>query len=186
MAVNEAEILSGLNIGVDRPDPVGDAVVIAIQSVTKAAVQRARDLLLKKGTGSLAQSIIALPVRQNGDVYEFQIVADDYALYVDKGVDGISQSHGSPYKFVHPRPGRAHADAIRRWIPAAGIKANAGQSYESLSWAIATAIKQKGLKPYPFISKSFGDPYEKEMAEALEIAIGRAVEIKMNPLEKKK
>jgi hypothetical protein len=73
-------------------------------------------------------------------------------------------------------------EAIRRWIPAAGIKANEGQSYESLSWAIATAIKQKGLKPYPFISKSFGGGFEEDMAKALEVAIGRAVEIKFAPL----
>lgn len=183
MPVNEADILSQLNIGVERPDPVGDAVVIAIQSVTKGAVERARELLLKKGSGSLAQSIIAMPVEQSGDVYEFQVIADDYALFVDKGVDGTEVTHGSPYRFKHPNASRAHADAIRKWIPNVGIYAKEGQTYEQASWAIATSIKHKGLKPYPFIERSFGQIYEQEMAEALELAIGRAVEIKLNPLQ---
>lgn len=189
MAINEADILSQLDLGIARPDPIGDAVIIAIQSSSQAAINIAREILLKKGTGSLAQSIAILPIQREGDKYLFEIRADDYANFVDKGVNGLSQGWGSPYSFRSPKPSRSHVSAILRWIPSAGLTLNAShpqtKTYEQLAWAVASSIKQKGIKPTPFIDKAFGTQYEENLSDSLSVALGRAVEIKFHMIAKK-
>lgn len=189
MPVNEANILASLNLGVSRPNPVGDAVVIAIQSASESAIKIAREILLKKGTGSLAQSVAILPIEKTGGKYSFEIECDDYGEYVDKGVNGTVQQWGAPYSFKHEKPSRKHSAAILKWIPSAGLMLSPQhpqtKTYEQMSWAVATSVKKKGIKPTPFINKAFGMEYEQSLSDALSIAIGRAVEIKFAQIEKK-
>lgn len=178
-----------LDIGVSRPNPVGDAVVIAIQSASKSAIDVAREILLKKGSGTLAQSITILPVELKGNTYTFQIEGAGYADFVDKGVDGTKVSYGSPYKFKSSRPSRSHAEAILKWIPVAGLMLSPAhpqiKTYKQMSWAIATAVKKHGIKPTPFMDNAFGPEYEQSLSDALTIALGRAVEIKFNQIADK-
>lgn len=181
MAVNEADILNKLNIGVSRPDPVGDAVVIAIQSTNAEAIKKARSILMKKGSGTLAQGVHALPIVHSGTSYSFEIHAPDYADFVDKGVNGVEQTRGSIYSFKSSHPSKKHVAAIMQWIPVAGLTLRDGHPkkdpYKAMAYAVATSVKQKGLKATPFMEHSFGKDYQIDMAFALKVAMGRAVQM---------
>lgn len=185
MPINEAEILSQLDaegLGTKTVKVVNDAVVLAIQAASESAIKEARELLINKGTGTLAQSIALMPTEKKGDAYEFEIVGEDYYQFVDKGVDGTEQSHGSPYKFKSQHPSKAHVRAIKEWIPAAGLKLDTTahpsiKTYDQLSWAVATGVKKHGIKPTNFIDKSFGAEWQKEFANAVSAALGKAVSI---------
>src|SRR5215208_2866574 len=94
----ETDILRSLGLGIEKKkDPVKDAAYIAITSWSKGAIQMVQKILLNKGTGSLGQSVVPLPIRQEGNVYVIEVQADAYADFVDQGVNGLEQSFNSPY-----------------------------------------------------------------------------------------
>lgn len=71
MAVNEADILNQLNLGITK-DPITDAVLIALESVNEDAIKLARELIAsqsKSQSGTSAQSIIAMPISKNGSSF---------------------------------------------------------------------------------------------------------------------
>lgn len=179
MAINEADILSQMDIGVKR-DPVNNAVVIAINTVTREHADLARKLILeqsKSKSGTTAQSIGVMPVQTTAYGFTIEVVADEAAEFIDKGVNGIERGWNSPYTFKFPKPSKAHQEKILSWIPSAGLFAREGQTYDSMAWAIAAGVKKKGLEPKPFLEKSFGPEFEEDMRLALSVAIGRAVQI---------
>lgn len=193
MPVNEGDIINQLEgLGTNRSTAkmVDDAVQIAIIATSEQAIEKARSLLINKGTGALAQSITLTPTTVEGDVYTFTITADDYYDYVDKGVNGLSSAFTSPYQFKHPRPSRKHVEAIKSWIPAAGLTIGSGshpsiKTYDQLAWAVATAVKQHGIKPTNFIEQSFGAGFVSDMTGALRAALGKTVEIKFQQIATK-
>lgn len=197
MAVNkqqiEAEALRRLNaegIGIVKTQQrVGDAASIAIVSWSKDKIKIVQDILLKRGTGSLGQSVAPMPIKQDGDKYVIEITADDYADFVDKGVNGLIQSHASPYSFRTPFPSRGMISSLMDWNKTTGRtvpdQAHPGiKSYEQLAFATARNVKKYGIKPSHFMEKAFGEESEKELAQALEIALGRAVEINFTAIAK--
>ena len=123
MAINEVEILEQLNFGIKK-DPVTDAVLVAIESVNDEAIELARKLIMdqsKSKSGTSAQSIIALPIVQNGSSYSFSIEGDFILEFTDKGVNGMEGSFSSPYSFKNPNPSRSMMEAIKGWIPNTGF-----------------------------------------------------------------
>ena len=191
MAVNEADILNQLNLGITK-DPITDAVLIALESVNEDAIKLARELIAsqsKSQSGTSAQSIIAMPISQSGSSFSFTIEGDIALLFIDAGVNGLQQSHSSPYSFKTASPNGAMAEAIREWIPSAGVQLPSGnpyiKTYEQLSWAISAGIKKKGLKPKPFIEESFGEDFAAQLEFALTVAMGEAVSIKFKTIADK-
>jgi hypothetical protein len=188
MAVNEADILNQLNLGVSK-DPITDAVLIALESVNEDAIKLARELIKsqsKSQSGTSAQSIIAMPISQNGSSFSFTIEGDVALLFIDAGVNGLEQSHGSDYKFKTPYGSKAMAESIREWIPNSGYPLPPQfDSYESFSWAIAAGVKKRGLKPKPFIEESFGEDFAIQLEFALSVAMGEAVSIKFRTIADK-
>ena len=191
MAVNEADILNQLNLGITK-DPITDAVLIALESVNEDAIKLARELIAsqsKSQSGTSAQSIIAMPISQNGSSFSFTIEGDIALLFIDAGVNGLEQSHGSDYKFKTPYGSKAMAESIREWIPSAGVQLPSDNPYiktfDQLSWAIAAGIKKKGLKPKPFIEESFGEDFAIQLEFALSVAMGEAVSIKFKTIADK-
>ena len=191
MAVNEADILNQLNLGITK-DPITDAVLIALESVNEDAIKLARELIAsqsKSQSGTSAQSIIAMPISQSGSSFSFTIEGDIALLFIDAGVNGLQQSHSSPYSFKTASPNGAMAEAIREWIPSAGVQLPSGnpyiKTYEQLSWAISAGIKKKGLKPKPFIEESFGEDFAAQLEFALTVAMCEAVSIKFKTIADK-
>lgn len=186
MTNKEVEILNALNVGISKSDTkLGDAVTIAIQSWSKEAIDIVRGILGSKGSGSLSQSVSPLPVSVNGNLYTIEIQADDYYDYVNQGVNGITQSWGSDYNFKNPVPSYSHAQAIKEWIPSSGIVAKEGQTYDELAFAIAASTKQHGIEPTNFMDKAFGEKSQKELAESVGFALGKAIEIEFKKMESK-
>ena len=191
MAVNEGDIVNQLNLGVSQ-DPITDAVLIALDSVNEDAINLARELIAKQSksqSGTSGQSIIAMPISKNGSSFSFTIEGDIALLFIDAGVNGLEQSHGSDYKFKTPYGSKAMAESIREWIPSAGVQLPSDNPYiktfDQLSWAIAAGIKKKGLKPKPFIEESFGEEFAIQLEFALSVAMGEAVSIKFKTIADK-
>lgn len=191
MAVNEGDIVNQLNLGVSQ-DPITDAVLIALDSVNEDAINLARELIAKQSksqSGTIAQSIIAMPISKNGSSFSFTIEGDIALLFIDAGVNGLQQSFSSPYSFKTASPNGAMAEAIREWIPSAGVQLPSDNPYiktfDQLSWAIAAGIKKKGLKPKPFIEESFGEDFANQLVFALSVAMGEGVSIKFKTIADK-
>lgn len=185
MALNEAEIVASLSIG-SKKEPVSDAVVIAIQSSSEVAIREARESLLRQSfskSGTLGQSIELMPMEQKEGSWFFEIGGEAALEFVDKGVNGTMIGRGSPYSFKYPRPSRKHVQAVKDWIRAAGISATGSKSFESLSWAIASASKKEGLKAKPFIQEFLVDRFSENLSRALELALGKSIELKFQTFE---
>jgi hypothetical protein len=191
MAINEGDIVNQLNLGVSQ-DPITDAVLIALDSVNEEAINLARQLIKdqsKSKSGTSAQDIIAMPIVKNGSSFSFTIEGNVALLFIDAGVNGLEQSHSSPYSFKTASPNGAMAEAIREWIPSAGVQLPSDNPYiktfDQLSWAIAAGVKKKGLKPKPFIEESFGEDFAAQLEFALSVAMGEAVSIKFKTIADK-
>jgi hypothetical protein len=191
MAVNEGDIVNQLNLGVSQ-DPITNAVLIALDSVNEEAINLARQLIKdqsKSKSGTSAQDIIAMPIVKNGSSFSFTIEGNVALLFIDAGVNGLEQSHSSPYSFKTPYGSKAMAESIREWIPSAGVQLPSDNPYiktfDQLSWAIASGVKKKGLKPKPFIEESFGEDFAIQLEFALSVAMGEAVSIKFKTIADK-
>lgn len=85
-------------------------------------------------TGGLAASIIPVP---NGEM-SFTLQADYYFPFVDEGVNAVgTMNFGSQYSFQYPGVSHNMAKAISDWK---GLDM-------SHAYAVASNIKQRGLKP---------------------------------------
>jgi hypothetical protein len=188
MPVNEADILSGLKVGQSKgsfaqaANDTWQGVVAAWVGVSIDAAKKQLDDNKRTASGGLKQSIAPRTrVFVGGMVVEIE--AADYAKFIDKGVDGLEVKHGSPYSFKTPYAGRKMADEIRQWIPAKGAMLPEGfRSYESFSYAIATSVKKKGIKPTPFISDTFNDESLRSLKSALEKKMGQELNVTFKQL----
>lgn len=189
MAVSVTEVVNSLKLGISK-DPITDAVLLTFSSWSNLAVQAVRSEFISKSlskAGTSAQTIHALPVSIKGNVYTVQVTADEAVAYADKGVDGTETSHGSPYKFNHPKPSASHVEAILKWIPNASLKPDNPQhprAYKSMAYAIATNVKKHGIEPKNFMAAGFDDESAETLALALGKVIKKAIEVKFNHIAK--
>lgn len=87
-----------------------------------------------QNTGGLAASIIPVP---NGEL-SFRLEASDYYPFVDEGVNAVgTNNYGSRFSFNYPGVSHNMATAISQWK---------GLDMEH-AYAVATNIKQRGLRP---------------------------------------
>jgi hypothetical protein len=156
-----------------------------VQDVTnelrKSAEQKAN------ATGGLAQSAAPEVVDDGGKVTA-TISMDDYYDFVNKGVNGIQATVGSPYSFRTPYANTNMVTSIMGvggmgWIGAKGIVADDGD-YKSLAWGIATNRKKFGIEPTKFFDdvitedllNEFKANFERDFARPIEIIITKPVE----------
>lgn len=92
--------------------------------------------------------------------YSLRITIDlpDYFNYIDKGVNGVDKSQGSPYSFHYKHPSRKMVDAILKWIKVKNIIPRSKVTgrfikKEQGAWAIATGIKKNGIEPRKITQK---------------------------------
>lgn len=165
MGLTEAEILGNLDLGREKK-PIGESVSDVLTGVVQLwlddNIEESKQILRDKGrlaSGSTIASINALPVFVSNGKGKVVVNADETASYVDRGVMGVNGSpFESPYSFKTARPSKAMVDAIQKWIPFKGYGLPQGiNSFKSFSYAIATNVKKRGIKPTGFISDVFND-----------------------------
>lgn len=165
-------------------------------------------------TGELASSL-TFRVEQKGKTYILSVgypsdsKAADYYDFVNQGVVGFnSNNRGATgkYKFRSPNASKKFATLIKLWAQNSGLKATTrdARNYtlkserkgarlskglptlDSLSYAIATNIKQKGLRGTRFfdnaVRDSFGEPFRK----AMEIALAADVKLQIRKVTREK
>lgn len=87
-----------------------------------------------KNTGGLQASVLPVPTGK----MSFRLVADDYYTFVDEGVNAVgTNNYGSQFSFRYPGVSHNMAKAISEWK---GLDM-------SHAYAVASNIKQRGLRP---------------------------------------
>jgi hypothetical protein len=148
-----------------------------------------------KGNGSLAASLTFEFEQSEGQIL-IKFLADDYWDFINSGVDGINQSSGAiinqfgdTYKFKTSNPSPSMVEAfggganygkdgeqgnMQNWMASKGLIAENGD-YNSLAFAIAKSVKQKGIKSTPFINNALSEnkiqAFEQALLDAFESII---------------
>lgn len=114
--------------------------------------------------GALAKSVAFFPT----GALSFEIQADDYYKFVDQGVNGIAVNHASVFSFKYPGVSYNMAKAIQEWK---------GMDM-SHAYAIATNIKQRGLRPKHITESVITDELLERISNDLAELTGLVFEIK--------
>lgn len=114
--------------------------------------------------GALAKSVAFFPT----GALSFEIQADDYYKFVDQGVNGIAVNHASVFSFQYPGVSYNMAKAIQEWK---------GMDM-SHAYAIATNIKQRGLRPKHITESVITDELLERISNDLAELTGLVFEIK--------
>jgi hypothetical protein len=143
-------------------------------------------------SSDLLQSIIAVPKSINGDEYLVVINGNEYAFFVDRGVNGTRRKLGSPFNFKKESVSPAFQKSLMKWITKVGVPLNSRYSQtkglsksarskkqidekKQMAYAMGMAIKRKGIEPTLFIQKSISEPIINEYTTALSKALGQQV-----------
>ena len=169
---------------------------ITLTNVYKELTKIGRDLQRRmrmelaaqgKAGGELDRSIRSYVIPRRGKGLVVEIVAADYAKYVDQGVQGKFRNKDprqakSPYKFGTGTGNKGElTEAIRQWRKRKGLKQwrdlKTGRyiSYESQVLLIARAIYNRGLAPTYFIERPLKG-MEMEMRKRLTAAYVKDIE----------
>jgi hypothetical protein len=115
----------------------------------------------------LAASIIPVPTGQ----LSFRLEADDYYPFVDQGVNAVgTNNYGSQFSFNYPGVSHNMATAISQWK---GLEM-------SHAYAVASNIKQRGLKPKRITDNVITDEVLTKIANDLAEITGLMFEIKFD------
>ena len=175
MAVNEADILSGLDLGqpkdlfTNKPD---DPVLRTVQSFLTAVIAEMQRILSEQGrnaSGRLSASIDPTEITIEQSVLRVAITAEDYAEFIDQGVNGTEMNFGSMFSFQPDKKMSPEAiNSIGGWIPAKGVGLPEGfGSFKQLAFAIGTNVRKRGIKPTKFIENTFTTETLNAFREAL-------------------
>lgn len=117
---------------------------------TVAAILKQIDSYPIRDKGTLRRSISYSQARDGNITFNMA----DYGEFVDKGVDGVFQSVGSPFKFRGNWKGMAFY--LKEW----------SQSRNLNEYAVAFRIQERGIKPRPFFT-SIIEKRVPELGEAI-------------------
>jgi hypothetical protein len=140
----------------------------------------------------LKQSIVAMPVSVAGNEYYVAIEGNDYAFFVNSGVNGLRTKHGSIYSFRTRFPSQPMVNNLMRWITKKGIPLDSRYSQtrnltkrarakaqidekRKRATAIAFGIKQNGIKPTYFIDTAITDTEVTRMSNAIAEKFGKQI-----------
>jgi hypothetical protein len=117
-----------------------------------------------QNTGALAASIIPVPTGQ----LSFRLEAEDYFPFVDEGVNAVgTNNYGSQFSFNYPGVSHNMATAISQWK---GLDM-------SHAYAVASNIKQRGLRPKNITENVINDQVLDRIANDLAELTGLMFEI---------
>jgi len=160
-------------------------------------ISEAQSNLNKSGAvakGELESSLHATDIQADGSRMTIDVMILDRYAFTDKGVNGLEQSHGSPFAFKTKKPSLGMQRSIKSWLRTRGKRAmkykaiskterkdqgikrmkTKADSQDSLAWAVATSIKKKGIKPTNFFTKavkSTEKEFKKELAAGFKLDI---------------
>jgi len=118
-------------------------------------------------TGGLASSVVPFPT----GALSFEIQADDYFKFQDKGVNAVgSNNHGSEFSFRYPGVSPRMANAIQQ---AYGVTS-------SHAYAISYNIKQHGIRPKKIIETVLSEEVLDRIANDLAEVTGLIFSIKFD------
>lgn len=124
-------------------------------------------------SGALSNSLKVLNPEHVGKLVRIDISALYYYKFIDQGVKGLSGGTGK-YSFKYPGVSKKMRDSIRKWVIREGLKAktNVGgpsitnreakrksitETSNQVAYAIAAAVKQRGIKRNLFFSDAVAD-----------------------------
>jgi len=121
----------------------------------KYVIENSKSNLLKakkKASGRLYDSI---DVEQTTSL-SLNFIMEEYGEYLDKGVNGKKKKWGAPFSYTNKMPPTKSLD---KWLVLKGIaprdKNGKFINRQSLKFAIAKNIYNKGIKPTLFFTKPF-------------------------------
>jgi hypothetical protein len=135
---------------------------------------------------SIKPEVVELGANNIVDIY-----VADYYKFLDKGVKGYTGQGSGPYQFKNPFVGRKMVNEIQKWLKREGLGARNvkvavssrenrrmqigdGSSSRSTAFAVARAIKKKGIKGSKFWTdavKTLEEQFANEVANALRIDV---------------
>lgn len=152
----------------------------------------------KNVTGKLMDSL-TFKITEDENSIRFRMVPASHADYIDKGVQGrvINQAPKSPYRFKKQNIAQgvlkiwiSKKKAVIQKIANKGIvtrgdlrKKKIKSSIASAEFLIGRAIASRGFEPVPFWSSVLTEERKKELTQALELAIGKTVEVTFDNLK---
>lgn len=147
----------------EQPKNAYDRFIVEL-STKLAAEFRDYTKRVAQNTGALAASIIPVPTGQ----LSFRLEAEDYYPFVDEGVNAVgTNNYGSQFSFNYPGVSQRMATAISQWK---GLDM-------SHAYAVASNIKQRGLKPKRITDNVINDKVLEKIGNDLAELTGLMFEI---------
>ena len=153
-----------------------DLVAAVLIKFGKYVIQQARSNLSRKkqnASGDLYKSL-KYNIYYTKNKFSLTFSMDEYGEYQDKGVRGAKSTYasagGSPYKYTNKMP---PVSAFSQWAIKKGldgVRNKKGQfvKRQSLQFALARSIYNKGIPATKFFSTPFGLAFKKLPAELVE------------------
>jgi hypothetical protein len=140
----------------------------------------------------LKQSIVAVPISVMGNEYYVGIEGNNYAFFVNSGVNGLKTKHGSIYSFRSRFPSEPMVKNLMRWITKKGIPLDTRYSQtrnltkrarakaqidekRKRATAIAFGVKQNGIKPTYFIDSAIDEAELNKITSAIGEKLGKQI-----------
>lgn len=150
-------------VDAEQPASVYDRFIIELSNQL-ATEYRDYTKKVASNTGALAASIIPVPT---GNL-SFRLEADDYFPFVDEGVNAVgTNNQGSRFSFNYPGVSHNMATAISQWK---GLDM-------THAYAVASNIKQRGLRPKRITENVVTDEVLNKIANDLAEITGLMFEI---------
>jgi len=200
MAVNEAEILNNLNLGQDAEklfsNTPEDPIVKATQVFIERAIVSMQEILEEDGrntqAGTLSASLDPTDIQLSANGISISIKANDYAKFIDQGVDGVGFGAGvsdklvntvnkgkpvvtgSPYKFTASGVSPSFVEAIK------GYNRNKPTGIDNdLAYVVASNVKRRGIRASHFIDKTFTQEALDAFSKAIGIILAKSITVQL-------
>jgi hypothetical protein len=157
-----------------------------LNSFAKYVIQQSRSNLTKGGKNNQKKLYNSLDkeIEVGANSFRLAFLMEDYAEFVDKGVQGKTSSTkapNSPFRFGSGTGKKGGlTQGIDKWVQQKRIQFRNKEtgkflSYKSTSYLITRSIYNKGIKPSLFFTKPFEKAFERLPDELIE-AYGLDVE----------
>ena len=170
----EFDFLEGFGISTNEVQEPKNVYQKFLLDVGNKVTKDLSDFIKQKAnnTGGLAASVVYFPT----GALSFEIQADDYFKFQDQGVNAVgSSNHGSAFSFRYPGVSPKMANAIKQ---AYGIEI--GHAY-----AVASSIKQEGIRPKKIIETVLNEKVLDKIANDLAEVTGLIFSIKFEKATQK-
>jgi hypothetical protein len=169
----EFDFLEGFGISTSEVEQPANVYQKFLLDVGNKVTKDLSDFIKQKAnnTGGLAASVVYFPT----GALSFEIQADDYFKYQDKGVNAVgSNNHGSEFSFRYPGVSQNMAKAIQEWK---GFEI--GHAY-----AVAASIKSHGIAPKKIIETVLNEQVLDKISNDLAEVTGLIFSIKFEKATK--